>query len=321
VTDKPNPVELVVAEASDGARLDRFLADALPDSSRSLIQKHIEAGAVTIDGAPPKRGAKTPVRAGSAIRYSPPPPEPTELVAEDIPIRVLWQDQRLLVIDKPAGLVVHPALGHRRGTLVNALLHHVKDLRGIGGELRPGIVHRLDRDTTGVMVVAKDDIAQRALVDAFKSRKVEKRYLAVAYGVPAPRSATIDTMYGRHPSDRKRFSSKVAEGKRAITLYEVREVFLGASLLDLRIDTGRTHQIRVHLADRGHPLVGDRVYGGRARAVRDPRVKDLLLSFPRPALHARRLAFPHPDTGETLSFEAPIPEDLLALIEALRVHS
>jgi 23S rRNA pseudouridine1911/1915/1917 synthase len=318
VTGEPSTIELLVPEASDGARLDRFLADSLPDSSRSLIQKHIEVGAVSIDGAPPKRGAKTPVRAGSTIRYAPPPPEPTELVAEDIPLHILWQDEWLLVLDKPAGLVVHPALGHRRGTLVNALLHHVKDLRGIGGELRPGIVHRLDRDTTGVMVVAKDDEAQRALVEAFKSRKVEKRYLAIVHGLPSPKSATIDTKYGRHPSDRKRFSSKVAEGKRAITHYEVKEVFAGASLLDVRIDTGRTHQIRVHLADRGHPLVGDRVYGGRARAIRDPRTKELLLSFPRPALHAQRLAFPHPRSGEMLSFEAPIPEDLLGLLEALR---
>jgi 23S rRNA pseudouridine1911/1915/1917 synthase len=301
--------ELIVEAPFDGTRLDRFLAERIPDVSRSLIQKHIELGAVSIGGAPPKRGASTQVRTGDLVFYDPPAPEPVELVAEDIPLSVLYEDEDLVVIDKQRGLVVHPALGHWRGTLVNALLHQIEGFRGIGGELRPGIVHRLDRDTTGAMVIAKHDLAQRALVEMFKSRKVDKRYLAVVWGEPKPHEATIDTLYGRHPTERKRFSSKVKEGKRAITHYELTERLKGASLLLVRLETGRTHQIRVHFADRGHPLIGDPVYGGRKKAP---------IGFDRPALHASRLAFTHPIRGGPLEIEAPMPDDLVRLVEALR---
>lgn len=308
-----------VAPENEGERLDKYLAVMAPETSRSLVQKHIELGAVTVDGAAPKRGAATTLLAGSIIEYRPPEPEIAELVAEDIPLSILFQDPDIAVIDKPAGLVVHPALGHPRGTLVNALLFHVRDLGGIGGELRPGIVHRLDRDTTGVMVVAKNDVAHRALVEAFSSRDVEKEYLAITHGIPVPSQDLIDTLYGRHPTDRKKFSSKVASGKKAVTRYRIVTTYgTGAARLEVRIETGRTHQIRVHLADRGHPLVGDATYGTRRVShPRDAKLRAITDAFPRPALHARKLVVPHPRSGEKMTFEAAIPADLVQLMEAL----
>lgn len=326
-------ITLEVGREDDGLRLDRFLALRVPDRSRAQIQKHIEAGAVTVGGEVPKRGAKTPVHAGEAVRYRPPPPSPVEdLVAEEIPISVLWEDEHLLVVDKPRGLVVHPALGHARGTLVNAVLHHVRSLAahtGAGHEsgvsaagaafadrVRPGIVHRLDRDTTGAIVIAKNEQAHDALGRAFRERRVEKRYVAVTIGVPKMKSGTIDTKYGRDPRERKKFSSKVTDGKRAITHYTVSEVFPGAALLDVRLETGRTHQIRVHFADLGHPLVGDRVYGRRG-TVKHPRTGAVIAELDRPALHAHRLAFPHPVSGERIDIVAPIPDDLSRLIATL----
>jgi 23S rRNA pseudouridine1911/1915/1917 synthase len=308
-----------VAESEAGARLDRFLADHVEGTSRAQLQKHIEAGAVRVDGAPPARGARTPLRAGQRIEYTPPEPAPLALVAEDIPLTILYEDEDLVVVDKPAGLVVHPALGHRTGTLVHALLDRIAP-DGADEDHRPGIVHRLDRGTTGVMVVARHRQAQEQLVEAFRARTVEKVYLAVTRGVPSPPEATIDTLYGRHPRDRKRFSSRVREGKRAVSHYRILERFLGAAAVEVRIDTGRTHQIRVHLADRGHPLIGDASYG-RQRRSQDPRLAPILDAFPRPALHARRLGFDHPRTGARLSFEAAIPEDLAGLLSALRSAS
>lgn len=301
--------ELIVEAEHDGQRLDRFLAARLADVSRSAIQRHIELGAVTLDGAPPRRGAATLVHEGDRVQYTPPPPVAVELIPERIPLEVLFEDDDLVVINKQRGLVVHPAAGHWTGTLVNALLGQVRGFTGIGDELRPGIVHRLDRDTTGVMVVAKHDLAQRGLAEQFKSRQVEKLYLAVVHGRPEPAAGTIETLFGRHPTDRKRFSSKVREGKRAVTHYQTEERLRGATLLRVRLETGRTHQIRVHFADRGHPLVGDATYGPR---------KKTLAGFDRPALHARALVIHHPIRGEELTFEAPIPEDLLELLEALR---
>jgi 23S rRNA pseudouridine1911/1915/1917 synthase len=308
VSEDP-PIEIEIDERFAGERLDRALTLLLDDRSRALIQKHIEAGAVSIDGAPPKQGAKTKLYPGAVIRYQPPPPEPLELVAEEIPLSILFEDEHMLVIDKPAGLVVHPAAGHPRGTLVNAVLHHLQaDLQGVGSAERPGIVHRLDRDTTGVIAIAKTARAHELLGKAFSERRVDKMYLAVAHGVPSPEQGTIDTWYGRHPRDRKRFSSKVMSGKRAVTHYRVSEKLRGASSLEIHLETGRTHQIRVHFADKGHPLVGDPVYGTRKA----------LAPFDRPALHSYRLSLEHPITGRKLTCEAPIPQDLLDLVEALR---
>ncbi len=310
------PLELLVPATLGGLRLDRVLAELVPDRSRASLQRHIEEDAVTMDGALPKRGAKTVVPAGARLVYRPPPPAPLLLEPEDIPLTILFEDEHLLAIDKPAGLVVHPGHGHRSGTLVNAVLHHVRQLERAPGDLRPGIVHRLDQDTTGVMVVAKHPRAHERLSTAFAERRVEKRYLAMVRGAPRPGSDTIDTAFGRHPHDRKRFSSRVQDGKRAVTHYEVLEFFPGAAWVQIALETGRTHQIRVHFADRGHPLVGDETYGRKASVV-DPGNGRVLATLPRPALHARRLSVPHPETGAMLTFEAPVPADLVALRERL----
>ncbi len=298
-------VEFVVDAEHHGERLDRVLTALVEDTSRSAIQKHLERGAVLVDGAPPARGAKTKVETGQRIVYTPPPPEPLELEPEDIPLSILFEDEHYVAVDKPAGMVVHPALGHPRGTLVNAVLHHVGAIAG-GDEARPGIVHRLDRGTTGVIVVAKHTRAHELLAAAFAERRIEKIYLAVARGIVSPASDTIDTLYGRHPTHRQKFSSRVARGKRAVTAYRVLEAFDAASLVEVRLHTGRTHQIRVHFADRGHPLVGDSTYGRQTS------------ELGRPALHAHRLAFEHPITGAAVALEAPIPEDLSQLVRDLR---
>jgi 23S rRNA pseudouridine1911/1915/1917 synthase len=239
--------------------------------------------------------------------------------AEAIPLEVVHEDARLLVVDKPAGLSVHPGAGRPSGTLVNALLHRVRDLSGVGGVLRPGIVHRLDRGTSGLMVVAKDDEAHRALAAQFAARTVEKEYLAVVHGVPSPREGVIAAAIGRDPVHRQRMSVRSARGRAARSSYRVEEVLDGAALLRVRIHTGRTHQIRVHLASIGHPLAGDATYGGtRAPSSRRPSARAALSSFPRPALHAARLSFTHPDGGQRVSFGAPLPEDLRTLLASLR---
>ncbi|MCA9555256.1 MAG: RluA family pseudouridine synthase [Myxococcales bacterium] len=305
-----DPLELVVPPEADGLRLDRALAELVPDRSRARIQKDLAADAVRLNGQPPARGAKTAVKAGDRIEYRPLPPEPLDVVPEDLPLTiVLYEDDHLVVIDKPAGMVVHPALGHPRGTVVNAVLHHLG--RGpLQDDLRPGIVHRLDKDTTGLLVVAKHPEAHERMAALFKERAVEKIYLAVTKGVPKPPKGTIDTLFGRHPTDRKRFSSKVRDGKRAVTHYEVQASFQVAAHVRVRLDTGRTHQIRVHFSDLGHPLVGDEMYGRK-------KGEGVLAGFARPALHAHRLSFVHPFTGVELRLEAVVPEDLQALLRAL----
>jgi 23S rRNA pseudouridine1911/1915/1917 synthase len=307
----------VVEPADEGLRLDHFLRAKIPERSRALIQKHIDAGAVLVGGAAPKRGSSTKLALGDVVTYQPPPPEPVDVVAEDIPLSVLFEDEHVLVVDKQAGLVVHPALGHRTGTLVNAVLHHVRTMHATPENSRPGIVHRLDRDTTGVIVIAKNEAAHDSIARAFRDRKVTKQYVAVTVGVPKASPGRIDTKYGRDLRDRKKFSSKVVSGKRAITRYVVSERYPGAALVDITLETGRTHQIRVHFCDMGHPLVGDRVYGRRG-SVKDPKNSEVIADLDRPALHARRLVFPHPVTGEPVDISAPIPADLAALIDTLR---
>lgn len=271
-----------------------------------------------VDGVPPRRGAKTTLSAGARVSYQAPPPEASHLTPEALPLVVVHEDDHLLVVNKAADMVVHPALGHRSGTLVNALLHHVKGTLG-GDAARPGIVHRLDKGTTGLIVVAKTDAAHAALVTTFKAREIEKVYVAFTLGVPKPPSGTFDTLHGRHPRDRLRFTTRVREGRRAVTHYRVSEVFLGAARVEARIETGRTHQIRVHFAETGTPLIGDALYGSRkTRRVIDPRLSGIVKSFPRPALHAQALRFRHPMTGEMLDLMAELPEDLVALSTALR---
>jgi len=308
---------LAVRPEDAGRRLDVWLAAALPGLSRARVQALVAAGHVRLDGGRCRPSAR--LRTGQSVSVDVPAPVPAGPEPEDIPLDVVYEDARLLVVNKPAGLVVHPGAGAPRGTLVNALLRHVRDLSGVGGVLRPGIVHRLDRGTSGLLVVAKDDEAHRALARQFAGRAVEKEYLALVLGLPAPRSGTVAAPVGRDPVHRRRMSVRAPRGREARTDYRVVETFDGASLLRVRIHTGRTHQIRVHLASIGHPVAGDPTYGGtRAPPSRRAAAREALLSLGRPALHAARLAFVHPASGEPLAFEAPLPADLAATLERLR---
>jgi len=307
---------LVVAAADAGERLDRFLVQKLPHLSRARLQALIEAGHVRLAGGPARASLK--LRAAQEVTVAEPEPEPALPQPEDIPLRVLHEDPQLLVLDKPAGLVVHPGAGHAGGTLVNALLHHVKDLSGIGGVLRPGIVHRLDRGTSGLLLVAKDDASHRALQQQFQTRSVEKEYLAIVLGTPARPTGDIEAPIGRDPKTRQKMSTRSTRGRAAHSQYRVVQAFDGAALVRVRIHTGRTHQIRVHLASIGHPVAGDATYGGRRPAAsRNAAVREALLALERPALHAARLVFTHPATAARLAFESPLPHDLAALLRTL----
>ena len=313
-----------VGAPSAGTRLDLFLVSACSDLTRSRIHKLIAQGAVRVGGLPAKRSHS--VRAGENVSVELSEPRPTALLPEAIPLRVLYEDEDLLAIDKPPGLVVHPSPGHASGTLVNALLHHVGDLATIGGESRPGIVHRLDKDTSGVLLVAKTDRAHASLSRQMKRRSMRKEYLALAAGVPKVRKGEVAFAIARDPRDRKRMKAfRTAEGtprdaREARTLFEIeRDWFaLGLTLLRCRLVTGRTHQIRVHLAAASLPIVGDPVYGRpRYPRVADVGLKARLASFPRQALHAERIAFRHPASNEPIEIVAPLPEDLAGLIEAV----
>jgi 23S rRNA pseudouridine1911/1915/1917 synthase len=283
------------------------------------VQRLIDDGRVTVGGVVAQKSMR--LREGDVVDVVVPPPEALEVVAEDIPLVVLYEDAELIVIDKPAGLVVHPAAGHARGTLVNALLFHCKDLSGIGGVLRPGIVHRLDKDTSGVMVAAKSERAHVALTGAFAAKSrgeaggLERTYLAITSPAPPAASGTLRTQYGRHPVHRKKFSSKVAGGKSAVTHWQTVETLVDAALVRFRLETGRTHQIRVHASDHGWPLVGDQVYGHKPRTEQLAEVARVL---GRQALHAATLSFPHPVSGEPLVFESALPADMQAALAALR---
>jgi len=317
VTADADARTLAVDEAGAGERLDRWLARVMPETSRARLQAVIAAGGVLVDG----RAARPSLRlkAGQSVSVRLPAPRPADPLAEDIPITVVHEDRHLLVVDKPAGLVVHPGAGRASGTLVNALLHRVRDLSGVGGVLRPGIVHRLDRGTSGLLVVAKDDATHLALSRQFSGRTVEKEYLAVVLGVPRAAEGTIDVPIGRDPIHRQRMSVRAPRGRAARSTYRVVEALDGAALLRVRIATGRTHQIRVHLAALGHPVAGDATYGGRrSPASRRPEARAALEALARPALHAARLAFTHPSSGERLSFESPLPADLQELLVILK---
>jgi len=305
-----------VPPEKEGLRLDRFLAEANPAWSRSQVARWIRDGHATRNGAPSKPGAL--LHAGDLVEVTPPPVAPARLLPQAIPLAVLYEDAHLIAINKPPGLVIHPAAGNPDGTLVNALLAHCHDLSGVGGVERPGIVHRLDKDTSGVLVAAKSDAAHRALALAFRWRTTDKRYLAVVYGAMGAGEGVIDRPIARHPSERQRMA--VVEGGRpARTLWTLREALAGTSLVECRPITGRTHQIRVHLAHIGHAVVGDPVYAGRQwRGVEPPPAAAACRDFPRQALHAWRLTIAHPATGEPVTFEAPLPEDMAALLAALR---
>jgi 23S rRNA pseudouridine1911/1915/1917 synthase len=308
----------LIADHDVADRLDSWLALQL-EVSRSRATQLIVEGRVLLNGGPARKSDRP--AAGDRVTVTLPPPELSGVAAEDIPLDILYQDADLLVLDKPAGLVVHPAPGHRSGTLVNALLYAVGDLSGIGGVLRPGIVHRLDRDTSGLMVVAKHDDAHRTLSDALKRREIKRAYLAAAWGHLPEDRMSVDAPIGRHPTDRKRMAV-VAEGRRALTHFRRLERWGGADLVRADLETGRTHQIRVHLQHIAHPVVGDRLYAaGRETMVASqqlPWARGLAKRVPRQFLHAAELRFKHPRTGAEMQFEAPLPADLAAAAEWAR---
>jgi 23S rRNA pseudouridine1911/1915/1917 synthase len=296
-----------------GKRLDLYLVEQLPDLSRSAIQRLIAEGHVTVSHGKVK--ASLPVEAGLEIHLEIPPPTDPSPQAQNLPLTVLHDDDDVVVVDKAAGIVVHPAAGHASGTLVNALLHHVRGLSGIGGTARPGIVHRLDRGTSGVLLVAKHDRAHRALAKQFSDRTVGKEYVALVWGRPKT-GESIDLPIGRHPRNRKKMSSRGPRTRQATTRIERVEPLGGVSLVTLTIGTGRTHQIRVHLSEIGHAVVGDDLYGGIRHGL--PGRVRVLETLTRPFLHAARLTFVHPSTGETMTVAAPLAPDLQAIVATLR---
>jgi 23S rRNA pseudouridine1911/1915/1917 synthase len=315
MTEAGDKVVLTVPTEHAGLRLDRYLAATDHGWSRSQVARFVSDGHVTRNGRPTKPAQQ--LNPGDVIVVSPPAPEPSTLTAEDLPLDVIYEDSHLIVVNKPPGLVVHPAAGNPSGTLVNALLHHCHDLSGVGGVERPGIVHRLDKDTSGVLVVAKSDAAHRALSLAFRWRTTDKRYLAVVFGEPKADEGVVDAPIGRSHADRKRMAVVVG-GRAARTLWTVRERLGGVSLLECRLITGRTHQVRVHMAHAGMALVGDPVYAGRQwRNLDEATTVALCRSFPRQALHAWKLSIAHPASGEVMTFVAPLPADLTALLASL----
>ncbi len=309
---------LEVDADGEGSRLDSWLAGEL-DLSRTRIQGLMEEGKVLLNGEIPRKSEA--IREGDRVTVEVPEPRTLGVEPEDLPLEILYEDEHLLVVDKAAGMVVHPSPGHPGGTLVNALLHHVKDLSGIGGIRRPGIVHRLDRDTSGLLVVAKEDATHRALSEALKKREVRRLYLAAAWGHLSESHIRVDAPIGRDPRARQRMAV-VEGGRRAVTHLRVRERWPTAELLDVGLATGRTHQIRVHLSHLGHPVVGDETYGagwGRGMGGRHRGwAQELARRTSRQFLHAARLGFRHPATGEELRFSSPLPSELAAVAEWAR---
>lgn len=309
-----------------GQRLDKVLSEHPDIQTRSRAAKLIQSQAVLLNGKATKASAK--VSHGETYHITIPQEQDSGLIAYDIPLDILFEDQDVLVVNKPAGLVVHPAAGHANDTLVNALVHHCKGLSMGFGEKRPGIVHRLDKDTSGVLVVAKNDVAQAHLVSQFKAKTTHRIYWALVYGQfsEAEGRGTLQSYLQRHPSDRKRFASErlspeqTPKGKLAVTHYEVIQSGVkGLSLVQCQLETGRTHQIRIHLSEMGHPIIGDKLYGsnGRTKNLKSVALRHLILSLDRIGLHAAELGFEHPTTGESMFFKAPCPDDLKPIIEAL----
>ncbi len=307
---EPEDQEFVVRESSGGLRLDRFLTDCLPEKSRAYVQKLVQRGLVTLNTQLVK--AHHPVRAGDIVRVILPAPVEPSLEAEAIPLEILYEDEYLIAVNKPAGLVVHPGAGNPSSTLVNALLGHCGSLSSGGNPLRPGIVHRLDKDTSGCIIAAKDDVAHRKLADQFLTREVHKEYRAIVAGTPAEERGVIETHIARSRRDRKKMAVTTFEGKPAFTRYRVLESFFHASYLSLEPTTGRTHQLRVHLSHIGHPVAGDRQYA------RGKTLRHLGLEFARQMLHSHKLHFSHPCSSERMRLTAPLPEDFRNALRQLR---
>ena len=317
----PAPIRIIATDAHAGERVDRFLADSLGTLSRTRVKTLIDEGRLIADRRPVTQPAE-PVRAGATYVLDLPPPVDATPQPQSIPLAILYEDTDLIVLDKPAGLVVHPAPGNPDGTLVNALLAHCESgFTGIGAERRPGIVHRLDKDTSGVMVVAKTQLANDALTTAFANRDLDRAYQALVWGLPQPLAGEIEGAIGRDKRERKRMAVVAHGGKYALTRYRTMQAWqTSMALLECRLATGRTHQIRVHFADRGHPIVGDPLYLRRVPAAAKgviPSLRSRLLDFPRQALHAASLGFGHPRTGQPMHFEAALPADMQALLHAI----
>lgn len=310
-------IEATISPAADGWRLDRALADAVPTLSRERLKVLIASGAVVGDAGPVRDPARK-ATAGAQFHVNVPDPTPAHNEAQAIDLTVAFEDEHLIVVDKPAGLVVHPAAGNLDGTLVNALLHHcAAQLSGIGGVARPGIVHRIDKDTSGLIVAAKHDRAHEGLARQFKAHSIDRRYLAIVAGRPLVGKGIVEARVGRSSSDRKKMAIVGGEaGKHAITHWQLLDPLRDAALVECRLETGRTHQVRVHMASIGHPLLGDPVYG-RSRVVHRPILETL--GFRRQALHATRLGFIHPVTGHALSFDSAMPPDMQELFNRLVV--
>jgi 23S rRNA pseudouridine1911/1915/1917 synthase len=305
-----------------GERLDAAVA-AIAGVTRAQAQRMLAENCVMVDGQPPSKSSYR-MRRGDVVSVTPLVAQPLLIEAENIPLDILYEDADVVVVNKAAGMVVHPAIGHGRGTLVNALMFHCRDLSGVGGVLRPGIVHRLDKDTSGVMVVSKNDEAHLALAEAFaaksrgESADISRQYLAICAPGPRPnfgQTGTIRTLYGRHPINRKEFSSKVNRGKAAVTHWEVHERFTASAIVSFRLETGRTHQIRVHAADAGFAVLGDQMYGHRQK---EELLHSMHVFLQRQALHAATLDFVHPRSKQAMSFSAPLPADMQHVIETLR---
>lgn len=312
---------ITVSEERQGERLDAFLASSLAELTRSAVQRLIEHGMVRVDGKEVKSSHK--LSNGEEVTISIPPPEPSTATPEDMSLVILFEDADIIVVNKPAGLTVHPGAGISSGTLVNGLLGHCSDLSGIGGEIRPGIVHRIDKDTTGILVVAKNDAAHQGLSAQFSQHTVKRVYYALVFGSPKTDKGRIEGEIGRHPVDRKKMSGNAKHGRHAVTHWKVLARYNGVTLLKLRLETGRTHQIRVHLSEAKHPLLGDSVYGGDARLgnIKDVKLRSLIKELGRQALHAKTLGFIHPASGEYVEFDSDLPEDMQRIIDYLNTKS
>ncbi len=304
-----------------GSRLDVFLSSMDLELSRNQVQRFIEQQHILVNGKPQKASYR--LRPGEQVSISLPPPPPSELVPEPLSLNIVFEDDHIIAINKPPGLVVHPAARHRRSTLVHGLLHHCDHLADLGGPLRPGVVHRLDKDTSGILVIAKNNLAYRHLSRQFKERHIYKEYSSLVHGRLRQPSGQFTAPIRRHPKNRKKMGI-LANGREAYTYWWLEIPFADVSLVKVVIKTGRTHQIRVHFAHAHHPVVGDATYGGskkRVRTVKDPRVRARLSQVKRQMLHARRLMLEHPATGEKLDLVAPLPEDMSDLLQFLRKHS